>query len=276
MKLDQLFAMPFGPCFQQADTPADYDEKVDLVILGQSPDVFIRSGIGNVEEWEPVSARARRRRCFFNGETILACYIASRSDIDDVIPMLTAYQIEWNKIHDLFSANQQMLEQSGVTNWLDCYPLIKIAEELNVNEDDVKKLQEIWGDNFYPYLSHIMMHRKRIRVKLLSGSYSEYRRATSTWWDNIERVYPKISEQPLYLISSNMHSIVNLISGFAHIHQAELISFLERSRNTLLDEWKGIQTKEINASRENLLYYLLKKYQSSLDDNQFESKQQHY
>ena len=30
----------------------------------------------------------------------MACFIASRSDIDDVIPILTAYQIEWNKIHD--------------------------------------------------------------------------------------------------------------------------------------------------------------------------------
>ncbi len=30
----------------------------------------------------------------------LAAFIASVSDIDDLIPMLTAYQIEWNKLHD--------------------------------------------------------------------------------------------------------------------------------------------------------------------------------
>lgn len=30
---------------------------------------------------------------FFNGKDTLACYIASRSDIDDVVPVLTAYKL---------------------------------------------------------------------------------------------------------------------------------------------------------------------------------------
>ena len=75
--------------------------QVKLVVLGQSPTVFERQGVGNVESWQEVSARARRRRVYFDGEDTLACYIASRSDIDDVVPALTAYQIEWNKLHDL-------------------------------------------------------------------------------------------------------------------------------------------------------------------------------
>ena len=65
-----------------------------LVVLGQSASVFERGGFGDVFTWQEVSAPARRRRCFFDGEKTLACFIASRSDIDDIVPLLTAYQIE--------------------------------------------------------------------------------------------------------------------------------------------------------------------------------------
>lgn len=72
--------------------------RVKLVVLGQSPAIF-QGRYGNIEDWQQVSAVARRRRCFFDNDETLACFIASRSDIDDVIPLLTAYQIEWNKLH---------------------------------------------------------------------------------------------------------------------------------------------------------------------------------
>jgi hypothetical protein len=68
---------------------------VQLVVMGQSPEVFEQRGFGNVETWQQVFAPARRRRCFFNGKDILGCYIASRTDIDDIIPLLTAYRSKW-------------------------------------------------------------------------------------------------------------------------------------------------------------------------------------
>ena len=83
--------------------------QVELVVLGQSTEVFSRSGFDDIENWDPVSAVARRRRCYFNGKDTLACIIASVSDIDDVIPILTAYQIEWNKIHILLKRNSNFL-----------------------------------------------------------------------------------------------------------------------------------------------------------------------
>ena len=38
-------------------------DKVELVVLGQSTEVFSKAGFKDVEEWEPVNAPARRRRC---------------------------------------------------------------------------------------------------------------------------------------------------------------------------------------------------------------------
>ena len=70
-----------------------------LVVMGQSAEVFARGGFSDLSDWQEVYAPARRRRCYFDGENTLACMIASRSDIDDLIPLLTAFQIEWNKLH---------------------------------------------------------------------------------------------------------------------------------------------------------------------------------
>ena len=46
-----------------------------------------------------VDAPARRRRMLFDGKNTIAAFVSSVSDIDDLIPCLTAYQIEWNKLH---------------------------------------------------------------------------------------------------------------------------------------------------------------------------------
>ena len=84
--------------------------QVKRVVLGQSSAVFENHGYGNVEKWKEVSAKARRRRTYFDREDTLACFIASRSDIDDVVPMLTAYQIEWNKLHILLQTVYNTLD----------------------------------------------------------------------------------------------------------------------------------------------------------------------
>jgi hypothetical protein len=64
--------------------------QVRTVVMGQSAAVFARGGYPEIESWQVVSAQARRRRCFFDGEQTLACVIASQSDIDDIVPALTA------------------------------------------------------------------------------------------------------------------------------------------------------------------------------------------
>ena len=50
----------------------------------------------------PGSGWMRRRGgggCFSMGRRPLAAFVSSVSDIDDLIPCLTAFQIEWNKLH---------------------------------------------------------------------------------------------------------------------------------------------------------------------------------
>ena len=84
---------------------------VRLVVLGQSEEVFRRRGYPDVESWQVVTAPARRRRMLYDEEETLAAYIASISDIDDIVPMLTAIQIEWNKMHQRISQDVDLISK---------------------------------------------------------------------------------------------------------------------------------------------------------------------
>jgi hypothetical protein len=236
--------------------------QVRLVVLGQSLDVFSRGGYERVERWHPVCAPARRRRCYFNSQETLACFIASRSDIDDVIPLLTAFQIEWNKFHTLL----QMMPSSIDLERFEEDPALQqtLADILQVSWDDLQRLYAVWRSDFIPNLELMREAPRWLRVQLLSGSFSEYRRATNDWWDQIEDYFPDIRQRPVYFISSNSHSLSNVLTGFGLRQEKTLLDFIKRSENkALLHEWEAIEAGKVPSSRENFLYYALKKYQGT-------------
>lgn len=229
---------------------------VGVVVMGQSTDVLSRMGFGNGKKWKQVSAVARRRRCFFDGQSTLACIIASRSDIDDIIPLLTAYQIEWNKLHRLLGSLSKTYSRE-----IDGTALQELAGALEISFEDLSRLYTLWGESFGANLERIAAKPCNLRVRLLSGSLSEYRRATHSWWENIERACPELRERPVYFVSSNTHSLRNLISGFALQYQDDLIEYIEQPENdSLYGEWQDILARDVPSSAENFFYYVLKKY----------------
>lgn len=236
--------------------------QVKSIILGQTQDVFAHGGYPGLEGWELVSARARRRRCFFDRKETLACFIASRSDIDDVIPTLTAYQIEWNKLHNLLKRRPATLDWSAVEQDPEIFSVL--AEVLEMPAEDLARLRVVWGEEFIPTLQTIAARRCELRVRLLSGSLNEYWRATHAWFANVVRVCPQVRERPVYFVSSNIHSLANLLSGFALQYRDELAAYIERSGNIeLKEEWQEIHAGNVPSSLENFLNYVLKKYQAT-------------
>ena len=79
------------------------------VLLGQSEEVFLQHDY-NVNRWHAVTASARRRKWFFDGSETLAVYVASVSDTDDIVPILVAFQIEWDKIYYLLRSDPTTLQ----------------------------------------------------------------------------------------------------------------------------------------------------------------------
>ncbi|MFV1949783.1 MAG: hypothetical protein ACC633_07620, partial [Anaerolineales bacterium] len=217
-------------------------------------------GMGNVWSWEQVKGKARRRRCFYNQEIqTLACIIASRSDIDDVIPMLTAYQIEWNKLHRLLQHLPDDIDLSQAHKQQDTW--YNLAEALMMSEGDLTRWRSICGNHFVDMVLDIKKNEIKFQVRLLNGSLIEYNRATNAWWKAIADRVPDLTSQPIYFISSNTHSIANLLSGFALLSQKEINQYLiDADQEELIDEWRQIQTHKVPSSQENFWYYALKKY----------------
>ncbi len=234
------------------------------IVLGQNAALFHRNGFTDLDSWERVSAKARRRRCFFDGRQTLACFIASRSDIEDVIPALTAYQVEWNKMHNLLARLpadenlQKMARQKR--NWP------RLAESLKVTEEDLTRLFDILGDSFAELVEQIHKRDCSFSVRLLNGSFSQYIKATHDWFEGVLKVLPDLTDRPVYFISSNTHSIPNLLTGYDLSIRKKLTRFIENSAGTeILQEWEKIKTGQVKANQDNFLYYVLKKYQNSLE-----------
>ena len=184
--------------------------------------------------------------------------LPSRTDIDDVIPALTACQIEWNKLHYLLQelpADQNIDQPSG---------LMVLSNITHISQEDLDRLHTLWGKDFSNNIHHIAATECSFQIRLLDGSLSEYVRSTRIWWENIAHACPDILERPLYFVSSNMHSLANLLSGEAFRQQNELLEYLKEPENrSLQEEWHDIQSRRVPSSSENFLYYLMKKYQQS-------------
>lgn len=235
------------------------------VVLGQSDEVFRRRDYPEVESWEPVAAPARRRRMFYNNNGVLAAYIASISDVDDIVPMLTAFQIEWNKMNTLIGLHaglaDRLADNVAVDRWYETFEE-EVRTALRLSTDDWRRMVMIWGDDLPELLAEIGRRRKRMTVTLLAGSYVEYLRATQKWWNRVTDLAPlDLSQRPIYFVSSNTHSLVNMVTTFAQRHEDELMAYLESKADPeLYEEARLIQAHKVPSNWSNFLYYLLKKY----------------
>jgi hypothetical protein len=236
--------------------PACIDQ-VRLVLLGQSHEVFARQGYGAVTDWQPVSAPGRRRKLFFDGKETLAALVARPSDLDDIIPMLVAFQLEWNKIHGLLSGS----DAGRAIHLGDA----EMARALGLEGEDAARLRTIWGAGTADRLSLIAHRKKRFAVRMLGGSLIDYERAVLRWWIHIEESLPGLNlrERPLYFVSSNTHSLINLLSGFALRNSEELLGYIRHEEHAgLLAEYHKIIDEQVPSSLENFFYYVQKKYQA--------------
>lgn len=246
---------------------------VRLVLLGQTETVFARHGYPNVLDWQRVNAPGRRRLMLYDGEETLAVFIASPSDIDDLIPMLLAYEIEWNKLNRLLngSATVRRALADAPDDGLPPAELVAAVQDaLGLGDGGWSRLRLLWDGRGLGQLQRIARARKHFAIRVLGGSTSNYEQVTGQWWHHIrdatlEAGGPDIElyDGPFYFVSSNTHSLVNLLSGYAAGREAALIDFIEQRRSVepdLLEEYEAIRAQAVPSSWENFLYYVAKKY----------------
>ena len=238
----------------------------DLVLLGQSEEVFLQRGYP-VNTWKAVTASARRRKWFYDGKETLAVYVASVSDTDDIVPVLVAFQIEWTKLYYLIKADPttlQLLETHMDSSSPVFAEISKVLRErLHIAPDDWQRLEMIWGDRLWENLLLIGKKRKNFWLRMLGGSHVGYVRATRQWWQPVEQLLNtlNLSERPVYFVSSNTHSLLNLLSGSLLKRANTLTDFaLNGPDMYLTDECHKLQTGEVPGSWQNFLYFAAREW----------------
>ena len=237
------------------------------VLLGQSEEVFAQYGF-QVEQWQAVTASARRRKWFFDGKNTLAAFIASVSDTDDIVPTLVALQIEWNKFHWLLNADSTTMQllESRVDRSSPVYAEITkvVRERLHVTIEDWRRLEVIWGDNLWTNLLAVGKERKNFTLRMLGGSHVGFVRATRKWWAPVNKLLDdlRLGRRPIYFVSSNTHSLSNLLSGTALRREDELTRFATTGADTFLaEEYRKLKDGRASGNWQNFLYYAAREYQ---------------
>ena len=256
---------------------------VRVVLLSTSIEAIQSRGI-DLSQWRPQTAPARRRRQLYDGGERVAILVSSPSDLDDIIPALVAYEIEWNKIHEIFTRDKALrrLVEDAAQRGPRPDDAERLRDAFGLTEEELGRLSIVWQGRPWGLLAEVADRRKKIAVRMLGVSWNDYERSAQQWWDcvalpefarkryaGIERWYeyvadnvpPDLAQRPIYFVSSNMHSLVNLLSGSALARQGEIIDYVQRSDSDLLRaEYEGITSDRVRSSLENFLYYAAKKY----------------
>jgi len=230
--------------------------RAERVVMGQAVEVFARNGFA-LAGWSVASAPGRRRRWYEDGAGTLAVLIASASDVDDLIPTLVAFQIEWNKIRAALAGLEVPALPSP--SWL--------ATACGGREDDWAQLQEVWGDAFAERLGQITARKQAIRVRMLGGTQVGYARVTRRWWEQVTGTMrsQSLRDRPVYFVSSNSHSLANLVTGVARQHEASLMELVERrGPDYLRHELERFRTGQAEGDWNNFLYYAARLHTGSI------------
>jgi hypothetical protein len=218
------------------------------IVLGQSHELFEAAGF-DVRSWRIVKTRGRRRPLRYDDAGTLAVFIASASDIDDLVPMVTAYQIEWNKMH----ARLQSLTQG--------MPRGEVAAALGLDEAKMSKLVEAFGgERFEHAIRAVAAAPLDLKIRMLAASHSQYQRAAQRWWSGVEpATMREARRRPAYFVSSNTHAIANLVGGYARSHADDIAAWARRDNpeNLARDVEQALAGKD-DALTASILYYLLR------------------
>jgi hypothetical protein len=230
----------------------------ERVAMGQDVEALVAAGMP-VDSWSEAEAPARRRPWYDNGSGTLVVLLASASDVDDLVPTLVAFQIERNKIH----ARQRAAGWLEVVGEAEPSPE-ECARLLGGSADDWGRLREAWGAGFAERLRIIAERRLSLRVRMLGGTNAGYARMTRRWWAPVsaELAIEGLTERPLYFVSSNTHSLINIATPVARDREEEFVAFVETmdEDDILRRELAAFRDGRAEGSWENFLYYIARLY----------------
>jgi hypothetical protein len=203
--------------------------KIKKIIITQSLDDFDKCSLAH-DRKNIVTTQNRRRLMFYDDTNqVLGCLLNSDSDIDDLVNLLLIYLVEIRKIKRCLSSPEKLKPLAEI------FPseLSELSDYLSVN-------------NFNP------------QIQLFPPAEDIFVANCHRWWQQeaAQSLYLNLNRAPVYFVSSNSHSLINIVGGFINQKQNYLFDYLAHHRPDIYDQWFNSKVEHHRYQVNDFLYYL--------------------
>lgn len=208
--------------------------KLKRIVLSQNLDDFRNCGIF-LDSKHQVSTRNRRRLMYLDIQhQTLYCLLNSSSDIDDIINLLLIYIIEYRKIKKL-----QLDEQK-------------------LSKEPLSDLKTIFSSDWQELLEFVKNFNFDPEIKLYPTTEEVYVQNCHSWWQQAMATsfYFNLNQTPVYFVSSNSHSLINIIGGFINSKQSFIFDHTAHNFPTIYEKWFQSKVEHNLCQINDFLYYL--------------------
>lgn len=93
---------------------------------------------------------------------------------------------------------------------------------------------------------------------------SDFSHQADRWWqDNISKsLYLSLTKEPVYFVSSNIHSLVNIMGGFLSQKQTYIFDFVANNYPDIYQKWFSSKVEHDIYQTNDFLYYLSERFLS--------------
>lgn len=203
----------------------------------------------DISLWESYSSPARRRKNYYSPEHHhLVILVNSDSDLDDFVNCLICLQIERQK----FSSSFGQVEISPQTT----------GQSFQLSDADWSTWCKILGHDYLASLTQFS-HNSDISLQLLPTSDTTGpQTVVADWWHkvSVSSLIFNFADTPIYFISSNLHSVTNLIGGYVTSRQDEIMAHLSQKYPEMYLQWLELKRGSNQLRVADFLYYASSKY----------------
>lgn len=237
--------------------PESIYEVREILIQADAPDKLPRmAGVDRLD------SGARRRPTFQVGsDVIIVVAREGRTELLDLITLLCSYQLEAQKIAHLLRSTSLYRDvkravENGCGSLEERNRLVaRLAFELGTTDDLMVALDKQWNGELLERL-HSLTESPPFFVARLHRDYSfeASRSRAEQWAGNLRKAVEALGDWngPVHILSSNTHSTVNLLSGYALQVEDEIWDWA--LKNSSHKEFLQAQTER----KPNLTYFLLR------------------
>ncbi|VVB78882.1 Uncharacterised protein [uncultured archaeon] len=208
-----------------------------------------------VEGIKRLSCGTRRRAAYDLGKTIEFVALEGETDIFDIMTCLTMYGIEASKIRRKLASSplreelRTLVEGDNLSLENKNQIYARLANVFGITFEKLTFADKSLNGRYFEILNNILStDPNNLQVEFDSGfSLTDASPKAKNWNERICKKLADYSNRPIAIISSDTHSVVNCLTGFALENKSEII---ERAKN-------HPELTELEPNNPSVVYFLL-------------------